>query len=450
MGTGLVYCGDCGKRLGDQDFNRAQAQYIDDRPYCLACRPLASPAAESKAKYPRPAHPPPREVAAATTTTRRAVRPVESQESKRLVLIGGAIAGGAVVLLLVILLFVGGGSTPAPTPLPPNPDANRGKGPVAPTPPPTDAASQALKRLETAFQAGQDPAALVALGDEIRPLVVLTPHESRFREIMVSVQVRLDELKRAGETDAFMAAVRKALQEDKGFERRAELVLKFADALKVAGAKRPEVERLQLEYDTQHAAFQKRKGDEEAKTRQQAAQRLGPYNLNPQGFVCNWLLLGPFPNLEDKGLAVDFLGGEAAHQGSIDGGIDHGGQRFRWVMHASADGKMDFFASRALRIHNRDNIVNYGHCWLEAGADIDVVLKSGTDDGYKMWFDGKVVGEKHQHRPAKPDEETFRVRLTKGFHRILMKVEQGNGDHAFMLRVVTPGGQNPAGVRIWN
>lgn len=41
MGRSIVYCGDCGTFLREQDFERGAAREIDRRPFCARCRPPA-------------------------------------------------------------------------------------------------------------------------------------------------------------------------------------------------------------------------------------------------------------------------------------------------------------------------------------------------------------------------------------------------------------------------
>src|SRR6185295_7880521 len=42
MGKEIVYCGDCGKSLREDDFSKGKAQHLDHQPYCTECKPLTS------------------------------------------------------------------------------------------------------------------------------------------------------------------------------------------------------------------------------------------------------------------------------------------------------------------------------------------------------------------------------------------------------------------------
>jgi hypothetical protein len=56
----------------------------------------------------------------------------------------------------------------------------------------------------------------------------------------------------------------------------------------------------------------------------------------------------------------------------------------------------------------------------------------------------------HVYRSAYQDQETYQLKLSKGTHIVLIKVDQDYGGFEFMLRVVTPSGERPAGIQVWN
>jgi len=43
MGKPILYCGDCGRSLREEDFDRGKAGYVGPSPYCLSCRADAVP-----------------------------------------------------------------------------------------------------------------------------------------------------------------------------------------------------------------------------------------------------------------------------------------------------------------------------------------------------------------------------------------------------------------------
>jgi hypothetical protein len=61
----------------------------------------------------------------------------------------------------------------------------------------------------------------------------------------------------------------------------------------------------------------------------------------------------------------------------------------------------------------------------------------GSDDGVRIWLDGKQVHEFTRDRKATPDQDRVRVELNKGWNKILVKVVNRQGDHGLYLRFNT-------------
>jgi len=187
---------------------------------------------------------------------------------------------------------------------------------------------------------------------------------------------------------------------------------------------------------------------------------LGPYELNTDGFITNWLVVGPFPNPGDrpdnKGFNVDYLknyGGEEKHvpfKGMEIGRDD--GTTVKWIPYEAKYGsKIDFFEVAHLGLgYNAEDVLAYAACWLECGEDMQVELKVGSDDGYKLWVDHNLLGLQHVYRSAYQDQETYPLKLSKGTHIILIKVDQDYGAFEFMLRLATVSGERPPAIQVWN
>jgi hypothetical protein len=121
MGKAIVYCQDCGLSLHEDDFERGKASRIDNRPYCVKCRPVQPPT-------PRPLPPPP-------TSSRRIsdrvpmVRPPATPRSFKApaprspLVVWLSLGFIAVVIVVGLTLALAGGkpSEPAPTVVEPTP-----------------------------------------------------------------------------------------------------------------------------------------------------------------------------------------------------------------------------------------------------------------------------------------------------------------------------------------
>ncbi len=73
---------------------------------------------------------------------------------------------------------------------------------------------------------------------------------------------------------------------------------------------------------------------------------------------------------------------------------------------------------------------------LHSAQRQDVVLGLGSDDGFALWCNGRLLGRNLDlMRGSVPDSETFRTRLSAGINRLLLKVTQHAGGWGFHLRM---------------
>ena len=191
-----------------------------------------------------------------------------------------------------------------------------------------------------------------------------------------------------------------------------------------------------------------------------SVKRLGPYELDEEGFITNWLVVGPFPNPgerpDNQGFHVDYLkayGGELKHVPANGMEITKDdGTTVKWAQYeTSYSSRIDFFSVDHLDLgFQQDDILTYSACWLKCERDMNVQIRVGSDDGYKLWVDHKLVGEEHVYRAAYQDQESYAIKLSKGMNLVLIKVDQDYGAFEFMMRVVTPGGRKASGIKVWN
>ncbi|UCF00397.1 MAG: hypothetical protein JSV82_04855 [Planctomycetota bacterium] len=187
---------------------------------------------------------------------------------------------------------------------------------------------------------------------------------------------------------------------------------------------------------------------------------LGPYELDSDGFITDWLVVGPFPNPGDrpdnKGFHVDYLknyGGEANYVPVNGNEVAKDDKTIvKWAQYQSRHySRINFFSIDHLGLgYNEEDILVYAGCLLECENDMQLELKIGSDDGYKLWLDHKLIGQQHIYRAAYQDQETYPVKLLKGTHIVLIKVDQDYGSFEFMMRVVTPDGKRATGIKVWN
>lgn len=146
-----------------------------------------------------------------------------------------------------------------------------------------------------------------------------------------------------------------------------------------------------------------------------------------------WHIIGPFDNGSgDAGLDQEFppektIDLKAAYAGKTD--------KVSWrTVKPNGQGYVDlkaFFAGAS------DEIVSYVYRAIESPVDQEATILVGTDDGAKLWVNGALVHTNKQHVAAIPEKDAVKVKLTKGRNTILMKINNGNGDHGFYFSLVS-------------
>src|SRR5207253_9671198 len=79
--------------------------------------------------------------------------------------------------------------------------------------------------------------------------------------------------------------------------------------------------------------------------------------------------------------------------------------------------------------------VAYAVCWINAPQKRAALLATGSDDGIKVWLNGKLTLARHVHREAVPGEDQHRIELAAGWNEILVKVDNDFGTWAFYLEL---------------
>ncbi|MDP0495683.1 MAG: hypothetical protein Q7Q73_05695 [Verrucomicrobiota bacterium JB024] len=191
------------------------------------------------------------------------------------------------------------------------------------------------------------------------------------------------------------------------------------------------------------------------------AENCASYPLNPEGYICDWMLCGPFPNEEGKGMDKDYLadaGGESAEapdftktwEVSITQSPD-ADITAEWFPQVLSDGQRLFvyqvdlgnIVMDRLDLGSSDYLLLYGFVYLESSIEQEALIIISTDDEYKAWFNGEPIGESRGERDMVMDQEPIKVTLKKGRNRLLVKsgalISQvyalGESGYQFMVRV---------------
>ena len=172
---------------------------------------------------------------------------------------------------------------------------------------------------------------------------------------------------------------------------------------------------------------------------------------NLPGFVTNFLLCGPFNSdgslTSCQALDKDYLsvsGDESACQPRA--GLeehDSGGNKVGWTPYAVRYG----FVVNLVEQFGGKAIVCYAAAYLFCPQKTKAHVFVGSDDGFKLYVNGKMVGQNHIHRGLGVDCDQMDVEFRMGVNLLLMKVEQNFGAYEFCLRITDSRGKAIKGMR---
>jgi len=161
-------------------------------------------------------------------------------------------------------------------------------------------------------------------------------------------------------------------------------------------------------------------------TKQQAREMLG--NINKVKFyVTDWEVSGPYVQ-KGKNYAALF---DIAFAPEIDGGRDA-----RWrKMLSGTDAAQPWYLDLLTALDGGEQRVAYLRTKLEWPAEQRVTLRIGSDDGVKLWVNGKLVHANNIARGFTADQDRAIATFNKGENTILMKITQNNLPWGASLRI---------------
>ncbi len=172
----------------------------------------------------------------------------------------------------------------------------------------------------------------------------------------------------------------------------------------------------------------------------QLAQRLQGAGVpadfaNLLGFVRGWYVIGPFDWKDDADWDRAFV-----NEPNVDPTttVQAGDKTLKWKTVRTLDplGMVNL----AGEVGQFDRKFAYAYAVIDVPEETDAQLRLGSDDGDKVWLNGKVVWENRVDRGAALDQDVVDVHLAKGPNRILVKISQGGGGWNFNLRVAQTNG----------
>lgn len=167
--------------------------------------------------------------------------------------------------------------------------------------------------------------------------------------------------------------------------------------------------------------------------------------------VC-WMVIGPFDNYNRKGFDIEYQPEkDSLNQIRKASYKNSEGQRLEWQKVTGKTigknrGIVDF-----LELYGKKSNGKLAYAWTYVKSDKnrDVKLLVGSDDGIKIWINGKQVFSHLIKRGLTPAEETVDAKLKKGWNSILLKVENDVGGWAFSFDIKDKDGNPIDALEYW-
>ena len=175
------------------------------------------------------------------------------------------------------------------------------------------------------------------------------------------------------------------------------------------------------------------------------------YDAEPSGtYLRSWLLCGPFHGGEAKegdeqtewthiqGFETDFLetvGGEEAVQPAPGMVVAHEGETREWFLHTSEEDVIDLDEA----VSNDDQVVVCAYCRIRAAKPTPCVIALGTNDGCRVWLNGRRIWDHAEGRGVVLDQDLIPVVLNPGVNSLLIKIDEQGATWGLACRLLPPG-----------
>ena len=136
-----------------------------------------------------------------------------------------------------------------------------------------------------------------------------------------------------------------------------------------------------------------------------------------------WHLIGPF----QAGSAQEAFDKSFLPEDKVALSEKHSDAKLEWKERKDlADGK----------VHPFDSTIGawYLYRTVVASTEMSLPLSLGSDDGVRVWINGKIVHSNNAQRGVQPDQDKVTVRLQKGANTLLMKIVNTGGGSGFYFR----------------
>jgi HEAT repeat protein len=152
-----------------------------------------------------------------------------------------------------------------------------------------------------------------------------------------------------------------------------------------------------------------------------------------EDFITAWMVAGPYPG---------GIGNKKHFPPEKPDAKD-----VKWKL-ISATGRQPGVVDLHREVTRRGQVTAYLRCEIWSSKDQAARLEVGTDDGVKVWLNGKLIHDKDVPRSLKINEDKLPVKFNEGWNKLLVRVTQGGGGWEACVRVRAADGKKLPGLRL--
>jgi hypothetical protein len=173
--------------------------------------------------------------------------------------------------------------------------------------------------------------------------------------------------------------------------------------------------------------------------------------IDGDGFIKVWVMLAPIPLAEGESQAdsldKETIKGEASLDPKDGDKVKVGNKELTWKKQTAEDYYFDF---NKLIGEVTEQQVGYAVTTIVSGDEVkNATLKIGSDDGCKIWLNGKEVGKDASDRALEKDQNDFEgLTLKKGANVLVIKVGNGIADWTGCARFTDKAGKPIGGLKV--
>ncbi len=159
-------------------------------------------------------------------------------------------------------------------------------------------------------------------------------------------------------------------------------------------------------------------------------------------FMKTWLVAGPISissdsikpvdSLQEKTFKSDLLAEVNIVAGKAPAALTINTAKYKWKLISQGGDVVDLDSFVA----KKDYVYAYALAEITVPSATTVMLALGSDDGIKVWHNGKLVHENWIPRGVNKDDDLVPLKLVKGSNQLLLKVQDMEGGWGFVARIL--------------